>query len=69
MDDYKKRVDELNGMIESALKKSGGDTVERLLPGGTIKVVAASARTVSLSETFNRPLVIRYLHFVMPIMT
>ena len=69
MDDYKKRVDELNGMIESALKKSGGDTVERLLPGGTIKVVAASARTVSLSETFSRPLVIGYLGFDMAIRT
>jgi len=67
MDDYKKRVDELNTMIENALKKSGENSVEKLLPGGTIKVVAASARTVSLSETFSRPLVIGYLGFDMAI--
>jgi hypothetical protein len=66
MDDYKKRVDELNSMIEKALK-SGAEGAERLLPGGTIKVVAASARTVSLSETFSRPLVIGYLGFDMAI--
>jgi hypothetical protein len=67
MDDYKKRVDELNTMIENALKKSGAEGVERLLPGGTVKVVAASARTVNLSETFSRPLVIGYLGFDMAI--
>ena len=69
MDDYKKRVDELNTMIEKALKKSSENAVEKLLPGGTIKVVAASARTVSLSETFSRPLVIGYLGFDMAILT
>src|SRR5574337_1023556 len=66
MDDYKKRVDELNSMIEKALK-SGAEGTERLLPGGTIKVVAASAHTISLSETFSRPLVIGYLGFDMAI--
>lgn len=37
MDDYKKRVDELNTMIEKALKKNSENAVEKLLPGGTSK--------------------------------
>src|SRR6185369_12071215 len=36
-------------------------------PGGSIRIVAASSRSVSMSETFDRPLVIGYLAYDRPI--
>jgi len=36
-------------------------------PGGTLKVAAASSRSVSMNETFPRPLVIGYVGFGLPI--
>jgi hypothetical protein len=35
--------------------------------GGTVKVTAASSRTISMVETFDRPLVLGYIAFDMPI--
>jgi hypothetical protein len=59
-------VSKLNQMIgEGMTPPEGGGAV---LPGGTVKVVAASARSVSLSETFDPPLVIGYLGFDMAIL-
>ena len=55
LDAYRSNVGALNTMIEKGL--------ERLLPGGTVKVVAASAGSVSLVETFPRPLIVGYLGF------
>lgn len=37
-------------------------------PGGTLKVAAASSRSISMNETFPRPLTIGYLGFDVPIM-
>jgi len=37
-------------------------------PGGTIKVSSASTRSVSLNETFPRPLVVGYLGFDLPVL-
>ena len=51
-------------MIEEAFKGNGAAGV---LPGGTIRVVAATGNTVSLVETFPRPLVIGYVGFDMAI--
>ena len=39
-----------------------------MLPGGSIQVVAASGRTISLQEEFPRPLVIGYIGFDLPIL-
>jgi hypothetical protein len=65
---YKKNVDTLNGMIEAALKAVSGNGVSGMLPGGTVKIVSASAGSISLSETFARPLVVGYLGFDIPIL-
>lgn len=61
---YQKRVDALNAMLDNALKK---DAAGNLLPGGSLRVSAASSRSISMSETFPRPLIIGYLGFDMPI--
>jgi hypothetical protein len=46
-----------------------GKGVDTALPGGTLKFAGASSRSVSLAETFPRPLVIGYLGFDAPILT
>jgi len=53
---YSNSVEELNKTIEKAA-----------LPGGTVKVVSASGRSVSMAETFARPLAVGYLGFDMAI--
>ncbi len=64
---YESNVQRLNKMIDDALTKVTVDGIERVLPGGTLKVVAASAHTISLVETFPRSLVFGYLGFDMEI--
>ena len=63
VDAYNENVSKLNTMLQEALKKVSASGAEQLLPGGTVKVVAAAAGTISLVETFNRALVIGYLGF------
>ncbi|CUS38282.1 hypothetical protein COMA1_50023 [Candidatus Nitrospira nitrosa] len=63
MEAYNTNLEKLNRMVEGILSKAG----DTLIPGGTVKVVAASANTISLVETFPRPLVIGYLGFDFPI--
>lgn len=63
---YKQNLESLNSTLErdsapgaqesDALKAAGA-------PGGSLKITAASARSVSMAETFPRPLVIGYLGF------
>jgi hypothetical protein len=68
METYTKNVDRLNVMIEEGLKKTKiSDKVDQLMPGGTVKVVAASSNSISLDETFLRPVAIGYLGFDMQI--
>lgn len=44
------------------------ETIEKAsLPGGTVKIVSASGRSVSMAETFARPLAVGYLGFDMAI--
>ncbi len=38
------------------------------LPGGRVKIATASSRSISLSEAFERPLVVGYVGFDMPIL-
>ena len=54
-DRYQKSLDALNKALDTTL------------PGGTVKVASASSRSVSLVETFTRPLVIGYIGFDIPI--
>jgi len=68
METYTENLDKLNVMIEEGLKKTKmTDKVEQLMPGGSVKVVAASSNAISLDETFLRPVVIGYLGFDMRI--
>jgi hypothetical protein len=67
METYTKNVDKLNGMLEEALKKIKINGVDQFMPGGTVKVAAASSNAISLEETFPRPVVIGYLGFDMQI--
>lgn len=68
LDSYKDNIKALNEILEGALKTVKVKGVEKFLPGGTVKVVSASAGSISLAETFNRPLVIGYLGFDMAIL-
>ena len=62
---YTKNIAELNKMISGLTPEDGA--ASSLLPGGTVKVVAASSGSISLKETFARPVVIGYLAFDMAI--
>ena len=57
---YKANVDELNKMV-AASQSAGG-------AGGRVQVASASSRSITLKETFPRPLVIGYLGFDMKIL-
>ncbi len=67
METYTKNVNALNTMLEEALKKIKVDGVDKFMPGGTVKVSAASSNAISLEETFPRPVVIGYVGFDMQI--
>jgi hypothetical protein len=60
---YKENLKTLNEAIGSLVEEDG-----KLLPGGQAKVVSASARSITLDETFPRPLVVGYLGFDMRIL-
>ena len=60
---YAENVKKLNTGLAEALKEAG-----EIAPGGTLKVVSASSRSISLAETFPKPLVIGYLGFDMAIL-
>ena len=60
---YSNMVNSVNGIVsglQSAISNAGG-----VAPGGTLKFTAVSSRSVSLEETFQRPLVIGYTGFNM----
>ena len=51
----------LSEMVKAAMPAT--DAAGNVLPGGSLRLAAASARTVSLDETFDPPLVLGYLGF------
>jgi len=55
---YKTNISALNDLIAAARTQAEG-----VLPGGTLKVASASSGSISLIETFPRPLVIGYVGF------
>lgn len=59
---YSETLRGLNEMLDSQRAALGNDRPNSL-PGGSVHVTAAAARSVSLRESFPRPLVIGYLGF------
>ena len=65
---------ELLGIAKGDTDKNYSTAIEAIgklaekLPGGKIKIATASSRSVTLSETFDRPLVIGYVGFDMQIL-
>ncbi len=57
---YKENVSELNKMVAEGSSATGA--------GGRVKIAAASARSITLKEKFDRPLVIGYVGFDMRIL-
>ena len=65
---------ELLGITKGATDKNYSDAISTInkfvsdtLPGGKVKIATASSRSVTLSETFPRPLVIGYVGFDMQV--
>lgn len=58
---YKENLKTINDTISESIKNIAGAT--GALPGGSLRVVAASANAITLKEDFPRPLVIGYLGF------
>lgn len=60
---YTNSIDILNEMLSKSLTEESTG----VLPGGTVKVLTASANSISMKETFARPHVVGYLGFDMAI--
>lgn len=69
-ENYKAGIETLNQMLADVLTKTETANGQNLLmPGASLRVVAASARSITTAEDFiDRPLVIGYLGFDFPIM-
>ncbi|MEM6504861.1 MAG: hypothetical protein AAF711_05295 [Planctomycetota bacterium] len=66
IDNYNAALEKLNTSLNQAVA-APGKAADALLPGGTVKVVSASSGSISLNETFDRPVIIGYLAFDMAI--
>jgi hypothetical protein len=53
--------------LSGAMNAGATDTAGNLLPGGSLRIVEASRRSVIMKENFDRPLVIGYLGYDLPI--
>lgn len=62
-ENYQSTLSAVNSAIDKALEVGGA-----VAPGGSLKVVAASSRSISMEETFPKPLVIGYLGFDLAIL-
>lgn len=61
---YDAALTALNGTLDrKAMVTTLADGTTKLLPGGSLRFTSVSARTVSMSEEFDPPLVIGYLGF------
>ncbi|MGE3107686.1 MAG: hypothetical protein AB7G11_02060 [Phycisphaerales bacterium] len=61
---YGGNVAQLNDLLTKSLQSTKVNGTDVLLPGATLKVVAASSRSITMAEDFiDRPLVIGYLGF------
>lgn len=64
IDDYKANLDKLNASLaaDKVVKAATGEA-QKLLPGGSLRVTAASSRSITMSEPLDPPLVLGYLGF------
>jgi len=62
---YEGNLTKLNTAVEEATKLAGAEGAK---PGGALKIVSATSRSVGLQEKFPRPLVVGYLGFDMEIL-
>lgn len=69
MKKYQENLARMNRDLAEAKAMRILNGIPTLVPGGSLRVVAASARSVSLSETFNPPLSLGYLGFDVEIRT
>lgn len=53
--------------LSGAMNTGSTDAAGNLLPGGSLRIVEASRRSVIMKENFDRPLVIGYLGYDLPI--
>lgn len=60
---YENVMKRLNDLLKDSQPALG----DSLVPGGSVRIGAASARSIAMSETFDPPLVIGYLGFDVPI--
>ena len=56
------------GNYSNALNALTDSISTSAVPGGTLKVAASSSRSISMNETFPRPLTIGYLAFDLPVL-
>jgi hypothetical protein len=61
LSNYTNAMNALAEMVKAA--GSAVDTAGKVLPGGSLRLAAASARSVSLDETFDPPVILGYLGF------
>lgn len=61
---YEDVIKRLNELLQSSQPAAG----QPLVPGGSVRIAAASARSIALAETFNPALVIGYVGFDLPIL-
>ena len=67
VESYTRALQTLNESLKSILQTVTKDGKEAILPGGSVKIVAASSRSINIEEIFDRPLVIGYLGFDMAV--
>lgn len=60
---YQANLEQLNEMLAKANETTTNAGGSRVLPGGSLRVTAASGRTIALQDTFDPPLVVGYLGF------
>ena len=64
IEDYLSNIEKLNASLEAAsLARTLESGARELLPGGSLRVTAASSRSITLKERFDPPLVLGYLGF------
>lgn len=68
IEDLQRNLNTLNTGLAAEKATRVVEGVAQLVPGGSIRVTMASSRAVSMSETFDSPLVIGYLGFDVPIL-
>ena len=67
LEDYQSSLEKMNTMLERAITGTSAAPGASVAPGGSLRVTAAGARRISLQQTFDKPLVLGYLGFDVPI--